>query len=130
MAKQLISRLLAEFVGTFALVFAGCGAIVVNDELGGSITHVGIALVFGLIVMVMIYAVGNVSGAHFNPAVSIAFWATKKLENSLLAPYILAQLAAAFLAIFVLKLIFPDHPTLGAFYRDQSGYRHGVARAH
>src|SRR3569833_552246 len=64
----------AEFLGTFALVFAGTGAIVINDVSGGTVTHVGIALTFGLVVLAMIYAIGDISGAHLNPAVSIAFW--------------------------------------------------------
>jgi aquaporin Z len=64
-------RYAAETIGTFALVFAGCGAIVVNDTLGGALGHVGVSLVFGLVIMVMIYAVGNVSGAHFNPVVTL-----------------------------------------------------------
>lgn len=64
----------AEFLGTFALVFAGTGAIVINDISGGAITHVGIALTFGLVVLAMIYTVGDISGAHLNPAVTIAFW--------------------------------------------------------
>jgi glycerol uptake facilitator-like aquaporin len=70
---QLARKIGAEMVGTFALVFAGCGAIMVDSASGGSITHVGVGLTFGLVIMVMIYAVGHISGAHFNPAVSVAF---------------------------------------------------------
>ncbi|MGA2870508.1 MAG: aquaporin, partial [Verrucomicrobiota bacterium] len=69
-----LKPLLAEFIGTFALVFAGTGAIVINDVSGGTVTHVGIALTFGLVIMAMIYTVGDISGAHFNPAVTSAFW--------------------------------------------------------
>ena len=68
---------LAEFIGTFALVFCRTGAIIINAQTG-VISHVGIAITFGLVVMVMIYAVGNISGAHFNPAVTIAFTGAKK----------------------------------------------------
>ena len=69
-----MSRYVGEFLGTFALVFAGTGAIIAGDTSGGAVTRVGIALTFGLIVMTMIYAVGDVSGAHLNPAVSVGFW--------------------------------------------------------
>jgi aquaporin NIP len=63
----------AEFIGTFALVFAGTGAIIINETTGGAITHVGISLTFGLIVLAMVYTVGDISGAHLNPAVSLVF---------------------------------------------------------
>ena len=67
-------RYIAEFIGTFALVFAGTGAIIINDVTGGAVTNVGVGLTFGMIVMTMIYAVGDVSGAHFNPAVNPRFF--------------------------------------------------------
>jgi aquaporin NIP len=105
---------LAELIGTFALVFAGTGAIVVNDVTGGGVTHVGVSLTFGLIVTAMIYAVGNVSGAHLNPAVSIGFWAAGRFPAGKLMPYIISQCGGAFLASATLRLLFPRHPTLGA----------------
>lgn len=110
----------AEGIGTFALVFAGCGAIVVNDMHHGVITHVGIALTFGLIVMAMIYSVGDVSGAHLNPAVSIGFWFAKRFETKELVPYIVAQFAGAIVASGLLRALFLYHGTLGATF--PSGY--------
>lgn len=107
-------KYISEFIGTFALVFAGTGAIIINDLYGGAVTHVGISLVFGLVVMVMIYAVGDVSMAQFNPAVTIGFWVAKVLPSREVIPFILSQLAGAFSASVLLWLIFPTHPNLGA----------------
>jgi aquaporin Z len=107
-------KVVAEIVGTFALVFAGTGAIVINDVSGGSVSHVGIALTFGLIVMAMIYALGDVSGAHLNPAVTLGFWLSNRLPTSEAPTYIASQLAGAVLASGMLKLLFWTHPTLGA----------------
>lgn len=104
----------AEFVGTFALVFAGTGAIVVNDAHGGAVTHVGVAATFGLVVLAMIYAVGDVSGAHLNPAVTLAFAAAGRFPGGAILPYLAAQAAGAFAAGAALRLLFPAHPTLGA----------------
>ncbi len=107
-------RLLAELLGTFGLVFAGTGAIVINTVSNGAITHVGIALTFGLIVMAMIYALGDISGAHLNPAVTIAFACAKRFKWSSVGPYITAQLLGAFLASGLLRVLFLDQPHLGA----------------
>ncbi len=107
-------KYLAELIGTFALVFCGTGAIVINDVTGGAVSHVGIAMTFGLIVMAMIYAFGNISGAHINPAVSIAFAFTDRFEKKNLLGYLIAQLIGAFLASLTLRFLFKDHPHLGS----------------
>ena len=104
----------AEAIGTFCLVFAGTGAIVVNDLSDGVITHVGVALTFGLIVLAMIQAVGDVSGAHINPAVTIAFWAARRFDAKQVIPYIVSQFVGAFAASGLLRIMFPDHASLGA----------------
>lgn len=111
--SQLLRRCLAEGIGTFALVFAGTGAIVINDVAGGHVTHVGIALTFGLVVMAMIYAVGDVSGAHINPAVTCGFWVARRLPGREVAPYVLSQCAGALTASALLRLLFWEHPSLG-----------------
>ena len=81
----------AELIGTFVLVFAGTGAIVINDVSGGSVSHIGIALTFGLVVMTMIYTLGDVSGAHLNPAVSFGFWIAGRFPIRKVLPYILSH---------------------------------------
>jgi aquaporin Z len=106
----------AEVVGTFGLVFAGTGAIVVNDVTGGTVSHVGVALTFGLIVLAMIYAVGDVSGAHLNPAVTLGFFTARRFPGRSVLPYIASQCAGAFLASLCLRLLFPGHATLGATF--------------
>jgi MIP family channel proteins len=106
--------LAAELFGTFALVFAGTGAIVINDTQNGAITHVGIALTFGLVVLAMIYSLGDVSGAHLNPAVTLGFFAARRFPGRSVLPYIASQVAGALLASACLLALFPDHPTLGA----------------
>ncbi len=109
--KQILA---AEIFGTFSLVFAGTGAIVINDQTGGTISHAGIAMTFGLVVLAMIYSVGEVSGCHLNPAVTLGFYFSKRFERKLVLPYILSQSIGALLASVILKLLFPSNPTLGA----------------
>lgn len=109
-----MNKWLAEFLGTFALVFCGTGAIVINQESGGTVTHVGIAITFGFIVMAMIYALGHISGAHLNPAVTIAFTIAGRFGIKGVLPYVVSQLAGAFLASFTLHYLFPGNETLGA----------------
>jgi len=104
----------AEALGTFALVFCGTGSIVINQESGGAITHVGVAFTFGLVVMVMIYALGPVSGAHLNPAVTIAFTIAKRFPAKEIFPFVASQAFGALLASFTLHLMFPANEFLGS----------------
>jgi MIP family channel proteins len=122
-------KLVAEFLGTFALVFAGTGAIVINDVSGGTVTHVGIALTFGLIVLAMIYAVGDVSGAHLNPAVTLGFFAARRFDARWIGPYMACQCAGALLASLALRLMFPDSATLGATLPARDGLQSFVLEA-
>ncbi len=104
----------AELLGTFALVFAGTGAIVINDVSGGVITHVGVALTFGLVVLAMIYTFGDISGAHLNPAVTLGFFIARRFPARELVPYVASQMLGALAASLTLKFLFPAHSTLGA----------------
>ena len=105
-------RYAAELLGTYALVFAGTGAIVIDAQTG-ALGNLGIAITFGLIVLAMIYAFGDVSGAHLNPAVTIGFIVAKRFPTAQATPYIAAQLGGALLASFTLRFLFPDSATLG-----------------
>lgn len=106
-------KYLSEFIGTFALVFCGTGAIIINEETNGSIGHIGIAITFGLIVTALIYAFGDKSGAHFNPAVTIAFSIAGLFKRKEIAPYLLSQILGALLASGLLKLLFPNNINIG-----------------
>jgi len=107
-------KYLAEVIGTFALVFCGTGAIIINQESGGAISHVGVAITFGLIVSAMICTIGDISGAHLNPAVTIAFYVAKVFPVKEILPYFASQAVGAFLASFTLKFLFPSNATLGS----------------
>lgn len=96
------------------MIFAGTGAIVIDQVFGGTITHLGVALTWGLIVMVMIYTFGDLSGAHMNPAVSIGFHVAGRFPRRELLPYIGAQIAGAIFASLTLRLLIPGNPLLGA----------------
>ena len=109
----MVRKCVAEMIGTFALVFAGTGAVVVNDVSGETVTHVGVALTFRLVVMAMIYAVGDVSGAHLNPAVTCGFWLAGRLGGRAALPYILSQVVGALVASGLMRALFRDHATLG-----------------
>ncbi len=107
-------KLAAEMLGTFFLVFAGTGAIIDNDMSHGAISQVGIALTFGLVVLSLIYALGDVSGAHLNPAVTIGFVVARGFSLRSAVGYIAAQFFGAILASGCLRFLFPEHATLGA----------------
>lgn len=113
MKPSLPRRAGAELVGTFALVTAGCGAIVV-DSIGGALTHVGVALTFGLIISVMISATGHLSGAHFNPAVTVAFALTRHFAWRDVPVYVGSQLAGATAGALTLRTLFGQAANLGA----------------
>lgn len=110
----LMNKLLAECLGTFALVFAGTGAIVINEVGGGTIGHAGIALTFGLVVLAMIYTFGDVSGAHLNPAVTVAFAAAGRFGWSSIPGYVGAQVTGGLVASGLLRVLFPEHAGLGS----------------
>lgn len=104
---------IAEFIGTFFLVFAGTGAVIV-DTSTHSLTHVGVAITFGLVVMTMIYAFGHVSGAHFNPAVTLAFYFLKQINMKDALTYIFIQCLSAYTASLTLYFMFGNIGSLGA----------------
>ncbi|MDQ2939916.1 MAG: MIP family channel protein [Actinomycetota bacterium] len=112
---QLWRRCAAEGFAAFALVTAGCGAIITNAQYGETLGTVGIALVFGLVIMVMVYATGHLSGAHINPAVTLAFTLTRHFSLREATAYIAAQLAGATVAALLLLAVWTDKPaSLGA----------------
>lgn len=109
-----MKKYISEFIGTFSMIFCGTGAMTINEVTGGEVTHVGIGLTWGLIVMAMIYAFGETSGAHFNPAVTIAFAFAKRFSWKEVPKYIIAQILGAFAASLVLLFLFPKSQFLGS----------------
>ncbi len=109
-----MKKFLSEFLATFFLVFAGTGAIVIDQQSGGTITQVGIAITFGLVVTSMIYSFRNYSGPHMNPAVTLALAIGNKFPKNEISFYLSAQLLGAFTASVLLKILFPTNKTLGA----------------
>ena len=108
-----MKKYLAELLGTYILVFVGAGAVVIDSVTGGGVSHLGIGLTFGLVVMAMIYAIGDVSGAHINPAVTLAFAVAKRFPSNEIFPYISFQILGAILASATLYFMFPGAETMG-----------------
>ncbi|MEN8965915.1 MAG: aquaporin [Polaribacter sp.] len=109
-----MKKYISEFLGTFSMIFCGTGAMTINEVTGGEVTHVGIGITWGLIVMAMIYAFGETSGAHFNPAVTIAFAYAKKFAWKEVPKFIIAQVLGAFAASLLLLFLFPTSDFLGS----------------
>jgi MIP family channel proteins len=105
---------IAEGIGTFVLVFAGTGAVMVNQISDGAVTHVGISFVFGAVVAALIYTLGHISGAHFNPAVTLAFWSSGFFPRYKVFPYIVCQCFGAMLASVLLRLCLGLTANMGA----------------
>ena len=122
MKPSLWRRSGAEMVGTYALVLAGCGAIVVDAQTG-ALTHVGVALTFGLIIMVMVAATGHLSGAHFNPAVTLAFAVTRHFAWREVPAYVGAQLLGAIGGALSLLILFGPVANLGATVPSGSAFQ-------
>jgi glycerol uptake facilitator-like aquaporin len=112
---------IAEGLGTFGLVFAGCGAIIIDRLSSGQITHVGVGLVFGLILTAMMYATGHISGAHLNPTVTLGFVLARHIPVGRLMGYWCAQLIGAIAAAACLRLLFGNVAHLGATIPTGSG---------
>lgn len=109
-----MKKYIAEFIGTFALVFCGTGAIIVNEQSNGSLGLLGIALAFGITISVMIYIFGNISGTHINPSVTVALVIGKLIPKKEAIFYSSAQIIGAILASGLLTFMFPENVTLGA----------------
>lgn len=109
-----MKRYLAELIGTFLLVFFGTGAILVNEVSKGAIAHIGICLAFSMTLAAVIYMLGDISGAHVNPAVSLGFWLTGRFPRKEFIYYAVSQTGGALLASLVLKGLFPTDPTLAS----------------
>lgn len=109
-----LKKCVAEVIGTYILMFCGTGAVIIDEQTHGGVTHIGVAVTFGLVVMSLIYAIGSLSGCHINPAVTLAFSLAKKFPAKNILPYILSQTTGALLASLTLKYLFPANQNLGA----------------
>jgi aquaporin NIP len=118
-----MKKYFAEFLGTFVMVFCGTGAIIINQESGGAVTHLGVAITFGLVVSAMIYSFGGISGAHFNPAVTLSFCFSGKFPLREIFPYIISQISGAILASLTLHLLFPANQFLGTTIPSGSAFQ-------
>jgi MIP family channel proteins len=107
-------RAAAEAIGTFFLVLVGPGAVIVNAHSGGVVSHVGIALAFAFVVLAMIYALGHLSGAHINPAVTLAFWSVRRFPSAQVVPYVAAQCGGAVTASLLCRAALGKAGSLGA----------------
>lgn len=116
-------RYAAEALGTFALVFAGTGAVITDELTGGAVGLVGVAMTFGLIVMAMIYAIGDLSGAHINPVVSLGAWVAGRFDAKQVPPYVVAQCLGAVAASISLRTLYPEATTLGETLPQGAAFR-------
>ena len=114
MNRDFIRKCIVECIGTYILVFCGTGAVIINQQTNGTVTHASIAITFGLVVMSLIYALGDISGAHMNRAVTIAFTIAKRFAPANVLPYVFSQVTGAILASLTLKMLFPANEFLGA----------------
>jgi MIP family channel proteins len=112
--RKISQDIVAEAIGTFILVFIGTGAVVVDGISKGAITHLGISSIFGAVVAALIYALGHISGAHFNPAVTLAFWRSGFFPGKRVVPYLVAQCVGAIAASGLLRVTFGIGANLGA----------------
>lgn len=117
----------AEFIATFALIFFGAGAVVMNTVTNGALGLLGIAFAHGMVLMCMIYATGHISGAHINPAVTVAMWIARKIDSKKAVFYVISQLLGASVAGFFLLMLFPSAPAhLGAPDLAGIGFMQGI----
>jgi aquaporin NIP len=121
--KEIIKKSLAEFVATFFMVLCGTGSIVINQEYNGAISHLGIAISFGLAVSIMIYTFGKISGAHMNPAVSFALVIGGHFPLKHFTPYLISQTLGAIAASLTLHLLFPNNQLLGGTFPAGSSWQ-------